>query len=103
LVKIFWTEESISWLKEIHDYIAEDSPVNAKKVVESIVDRAESLKDFPSIGQRLMDWPDYDIRMILYGHYRIVYQIKSELQIDVLGIYHSALDLSRHLKILEQE
>ena len=103
MVEIFWTEESKSWLKEIHDYISADSPINAKRVVESIVDRAESLKTFPSIGQRLLDWPDYEIRMILYGHYRIVYLIKSELQIDILGVYHSALDLIRHLKIKEKK
>lgn len=99
MVEIFWTSESKVWLKEIHDYIAADSKANAKKVVENIIERADSLKDFPSIGQRLLDWPDYEIRMILYGHYRIVYLRKSEKQIDILGVYHSALDLVRHLKI----
>lgn len=102
MVEIFWTEESKLWLKEIHDYISVDSQTNAKEVVKSIIDRTESLKTFPSIGQRLIDWPDYNIRMILFGHYRIVYLIKSELQIDVLGVYHSALDLVRHLKIKEK-
>lgn len=99
MVDIYWTDESKSWLKEIYDYIAIDNQTNAKKVVESIIDRAESLKEFPSIGQRLLDWPDHEIRMILYGHYRIVYLVKTEKRIDILGVYHGALDLTRHLKI----
>ena len=99
MVEIFWTETSKKWLKEIHEYIANDSPANATKVVNNIIDRSETLKNFPSIGQRLLDWPDYEIRMILYGHYRIVYRIVSETRIDILGVYHSALDIKRHLKL----
>jgi len=99
VVKVLWTSESKKWLGEIYDYIASDSPLNAKKVINNIIDRADVLRDFPSIGQRLLDWPDYGIRMILYGHYRIVYRIISEQRIDILGVYHNSLDLKRHLKI----
>ena len=99
MVKIFWTSESKKWLGEIYDYIVSDSPGNAKKVIYNIIERADVLQGFPPIGQRLLDWPDYEIRMILYGHYRIVYRIISEIRIDILGVYHNALDLKRHLKI----
>ncbi|MEA1911148.1 MAG: type II toxin-antitoxin system RelE/ParE family toxin [Spirochaetota bacterium] len=99
MVKVLWTSESRKWLGEIFDYIAYDSPGNAKEVIYNIIERADVLRDFPSIGQRLLDWPDYEIRMILYGHYRIVYRIISEQRIDILGVYHNALDLKRHLKI----
>ena len=98
-MKVLWTGESKKWLGEIYDYIASDSPTNAKMVIHDIIDRADVLRDFPSIGQRLLDWPDYEIRMILYGHYRIVYRIVSELRIEILVVYHSALNLKRHLKI----
>lgn len=99
MVEIFWTRESRKWLKEIYDYISSDSAKNAKMVIRNIIERAKTLQNFPSIGQRLLDWPDYEIRMILYGHYRIVYFVKSESRIDILGVYHNALDLKRHLKI----
>ena len=98
MVKILWTSESKKWLGEIYDYIASDSHVNAKEVINNIIGRTDVLQDFPSIGQRLLDWPDYEIRMILYGHYRIVYRIISEIRIDILGVYNTALDLKRHLK-----
>ena len=69
-----------------------------KKVILNIVERADTLRKFPSIGQRLLEWPDYNIRMILYGHYRIVYFVRTETRIDILGVYHNALNLKQHLK-----
>jgi len=99
VVEIFWTAESKKWLKEIHDYIAVDSPNNAKKVVNGIVARTDIIKDFPLCGQKLIEWTGNDIRMLLYGSYRIVYLIKSETKVDILGVYHRALDLKHYLKI----
>jgi plasmid stabilization system protein ParE len=56
MAKISWTGEAESWLKSIHDYIAQDNSDAAAKVVLSIHQRVEVLKEFPLIGQRLMDW-----------------------------------------------
>ena len=36
MAEIRWTEEAANWLKEIHDYIAQDSPSAAAKVVSGI-------------------------------------------------------------------
>ena len=99
MVEIFWTDESKKWLKEIHDYIALDSEKTAKRVIDEIVERTEILKLYPEIGQRLERWENENIRMILYGHYRIVYRLLSKTRIDILGVYHGALDLNRHFKL----
>lgn len=37
-----------------------------------------------------------DIRVLLYGHYRIAYIITSDY-IDILGVFHGALDIDRYL------
>jgi plasmid stabilization system protein ParE len=99
LVEIFWTDEAKKWLREIHDYIKLDNELAAKRVVNSIYQKVENLKKYPEIGQKLSQWINKDIRMILYGHYRIVYLIKNNERIDIVGIYHGALDLKKHLKI----
>lgn len=99
MVEIFWTDESKKWLKEIHDYIKLDNEFAAKRVVNSIYQKVENLKKYPEIGQKLSQWTNKDIRMILYGHYRIVYFIKNKERIDIIGIYHGALDLKKHMKI----
>ena len=102
MVEIFWTAESKKWLKKIYDYISLDSPNNARKVIDDIVERTDVIKDFPLCGQKLIEWTENDVRMLLYGSYRIVYLIKSETKVDILGVYHRALDLKQHLKIKRQ-
>ena len=97
MAKINWTEEAENWLKNIHDYIAQDNKDAAIRVVRSIYQRVEVLKDFPLIGQRLLDWPDRHIRVLLYGHYRIAYLTKDDGTIDILGVFHGALDLDKYL------
>ena len=40
-----------------------------------------------------------DIRILLYGHYRIAYLLKEGGDIDILGVFfHGSLDIQRFLK-----
>ena len=39
---------------------------------------------------------DRDVRILLYGHYRVAYLIKSNQDIDILGVFHGALDIERY-------
>ena len=96
-LKLNWTPEAEAWLKEIHEYISEDNPDLAIQVVESIYRRVEVLNKFPRIGHPYPHRPDIEIRILLFGHYRIAYRIKSETEIDILGVFHGALDIERHL------
>jgi len=97
MAKINWTEEAEDWLKRIYDYIAQDNRDAAMRLVRSMYKRVEVLKDFPLIGQRLLDWPNRHIRVLLYGHYRIAYLIKDDEAIDILGVFHGALNLEKYL------
>jgi plasmid stabilization system protein ParE len=36
------------------------------------------------------------VRILLYGHYRIAYLIRDDGNIDVLGVFHGSLDISRY-------
>ena len=97
MAEINWTEEAERWLKDIHDYIAQDSPESAIRVVEGIYERAQLLHRFPEIGYRYDRVPDKHIRILLYGHYKIAYLIKMDGNIDILGVFHGALDIDRYL------
>lgn len=97
MAKIIWTDEAGRWLKDIHDYIATDNPTTAFTVVESIYERAQILSKFPEIGHKYRSEPEGDIRILLYGHYRIAYLIRGEDRIDILGVFHGALDIDRYL------
>ena len=39
---------------------------------------------------------DRHVRVLLYGHYRIAYLVKDGGGIDVLGVFHGALDISKY-------
>mgnify|MGYP001597648768 FL=1 len=52
----------------------------------------------PAFGTRLRTVPEGEIRMLLYGHYRIAYLLRSDADvIDILGVFHGALDIDRYL------
>jgi toxin ParE1/3/4 len=97
MATIVWTEEAERWLKDIYDYIARDNPTAALEVIEAIYERAQVLVTFPEIGHKYRTEPEGDIRILLYGHYRIAYLIRGRNRIDILGVFHGALDLERYL------
>ena len=97
MAEIRWTEEAANWLKEIYDYIAQDSPSAAAKVISSICENVQLLKSFPELGHKYRSEPEADIRILLYGHYRIAYMIKEKESIEIIGVFHGAMDIERYL------
>jgi len=94
---IVWTKEAARWLEAIHDYIAASSPASAKKVVTGIYEKVQLLRRQPRLGQRFESVTNREVREILYGHYRIAYLIRSEDRIEILGVFHSAMEIERYL------
>lgn len=97
MAEITWTAEAERWLRDIYDYIAEDSPDAAIRVVEGIYEKARLLLEFPQLGYRYLGKPDQNIRILLHGHYRIAYLIKPGGDIDILGVFHGGLAVERYL------
>jgi plasmid stabilization system protein ParE len=97
VVEINWTREAQVWLKDIHSYIATDNPDAAQRTIAGIVARAQLLKVHPRLGHRYEAERSREIRILLYGHYRIAYLIKSENTIDILGVFHGSLTIERYL------
>lgn len=92
-----WTYEAEVWLKEIYHYIARDNPQAAAEVINGIYDKTQLLIDNPELGYRYQHESGKHIRILLYGHYRITYLIKDTGHIDILGVFHGALDIDRYL------
>jgi plasmid stabilization system protein ParE len=97
MAKIRWTDEAVNWLQDIHDYIAKDNPKIANKVVNDIFDKVQILTMMPEVGYKYQNQDN--IRILLYGHYRIAYFIKESKDVDILGVFHGSLDIERYLKI----
>ncbi len=50
-MKVDWTPLAISHLRSTYDYIARDNPAAAGKTIQHILDAAERLVDYPSMGR----------------------------------------------------
>lgn len=95
---IEWTSEAEKWLRDIHDYIAQDDPAAAHRIVTAIFKKAQLLSDFPEMGYKYRALPEGDIRILLYGHYRIAYLIKGNEEVEILGVFHGALEIERYFR-----
>ena len=95
MAEITWTAEAERWLEDIFEYIAADNPQAAAQTVSGIYERAQVLANFPEIGHRY--WASSrHARTLLYCHYRITYLIKADGNIDILGVFHGSLDISKY-------
>lgn len=98
MAELRWTAEALDWLQDIHRYIAEDNPTAAAKVIDGIVAKVELLTEFPDIGTRLRLVREGEVRMVLYGHYRIAYLHRRDAEVvEILGVFHGAMDIDRYL------
>src|SRR5690349_20738932 len=97
MAEIRGTEEAQRWLRNIHNYIAEDNPTAAARVVSGIYEKAQLLQSFPEIGYRYRTEPEGEIRILLYGHYRIACLLRTNSTIDILGVFHGALEIDNYL------
>ena len=98
MAEIAWTHEAARCLEDIDAYIAANSPAAAHKVVSGIYEKIQLLRAQPRLGQRYEPISDREVRETLYGHYRIAYLLVNEERIEVLGIFHGAMDIERYLQ-----
>ncbi|HEX9828491.1 MAG TPA: type II toxin-antitoxin system RelE/ParE family toxin [Flavobacteriaceae bacterium] len=95
MVRINWTLQSVSDLKDIAEYISKDSKKYAKLWVIRISNRTKILKSQIHSGKIVPEINQQSIRELIEGNYRIIYKIVNDNRIDILTIHHSARDLTR--------
>ncbi|WP_426992216.1 type II toxin-antitoxin system RelE/ParE family toxin [Methylomonas sp. CM2] len=87
-----WTDHALGQLRHIHDYIAQDSPIYAKRVAEALVAKTLDLDQLPRIGRMVPELSDEAVRELSLYSYRILYEIKPS-HIEVLAVVHKRRDL----------
>lgn len=60
-----------------------------------MIEHAELLLTFPEVGYPY--GARANVRVLLFGHYRIAYLIKPNHDIDILGVFHGAMEIERYL------
>ena len=95
MAEITWTSEALRWLEDIFEYIAADNRAAASGTVEGIYERAQVLAQYPEMGHRYLH-SSRNVRIILYGHFRIAYLVKDDRNVDILGVFHGSLDITKY-------
>jgi len=91
MVKIIWTQRSLTDLKSIAEYISKDSVKYASHTIEKILNITTYLEKNPRLGRMVPEvGRDDKIREIIFGNYRIIYKITSPLIIYILTVHHSS-------------
>ena len=91
-MKVFWTETAVNHLSSIYNYISQNSPQYAQRLVERLTRRSEQIANFPLSGRLVPEFETEHIREVIEGSYRIIYYIKPE-QIDVIAVLHAARNI----------
>lgn len=93
---ILWTWSARNDLRAIHDYIARDSGVYARRMINRIGRSVQRLRRFPESGWRVPEWERDDLREILVGNYRVIYQPAADV-VRILAVVHAARQLPNDL------
>ncbi len=92
MVGLKWTSEAEISLREIYKHIAQNRPATALRTIESILNKAESLCEAPSLGQPYPYHQQHSVRLLTYGQFQIAF-LHQEGAIIILGVFHGLIFL----------
>jgi toxin ParE1/3/4 len=93
-MRIEWTDPALDALEEIRDYIAKDSPDDARRFIERIFDATEALTDHPLMGRPVPEANRQDVRELVYQGYRVIYRTRPQ-HVEVIAVVHGSRDLAK--------
>ena len=96
MVKVKWNEEALSDIDEIAEFIAVDSITYAMIQTEKFFESVNVLSKNPFLGKIVPELNENNVRQLVEGNYRIVYEIKNKTTIEVLCVLHGMRLLERH-------
>ena len=73
--RIIWSPTALRRAEQISDHIAQDSIREAVKWLNRLFDAVKRLESFPDSGRMVPELDSEKIREILFGDYRIIYQM----------------------------
>ena len=89
MTRIIWTSQAVEDVEAIRDYVARDSHHYAALLAARLVSSVESLAAFPDSGRIVPEIGEPELRELIVGSYRIVYQVQRDL-VTVLTVFHAA-------------
>jgi len=95
-MKILWTKSAKFHLTKLHEYISRDSKYYANVFALRIKKAVLRLEKFPESGRIIPEIGNENIREIVYGSYRIMYEIRGET-VYITQIIHGSMDFNKEI------
>lgn len=93
MAEVRWLPQAQRELRDLHDFLARESPEYAALVADRIVAATERLALFPRSGRNVPEIGVEDVREVFYRAYRIVYVVVGDDRVDVLTVLPSSRPL----------
>lgn len=80
--QVIWSDEALTDLEAIYDFLAEKSQPSAQQIVENILSRSRQLEFFPESGTRdeTLRTTGIEYRYLVEGNYKIIYSYDKKMQ-----------------------
>lgn len=92
---VSWTTHATNQLNLIHQHIAQESPLYARRVCEELVKKTVGLDELPRKGRMVPELNEDTVREISLYSYRILYQVRPDSVIEVLALIHKRRNLEQ--------
>ena len=86
-MEVIFTDRFLTRVEKCTDYIALDDIPTAIEWAEGVFTHCEQLSSQPESGRMVPEFNRKEIKELIHGNYRLVYEIKSN-RIDMLTIWH---------------
>jgi len=96
MVEVIWSELAFEDLYSIIEFISKDSVRRASAQAKKIIESIEILTHAAYTGKIVLEFEDPEIREIVCGNYRIIYQVLSKKSVLILTIHHGRRSLGNN-------
>jgi len=93
-MSLHWSDAALADIGAHHDYIARDSPEQARKVVQAILDASDGLLTFPQLG-KASEVAGLRERVLARLPYTIVYRVVADRHEDSKDRMEPSIEIVR--------
>lgn len=87
-MNLVWSRRASRDLEQVGAYVALDAPERARSFVQTLIERGKQAQRLPGAGRIVPEFQDENIRELIEGSYRIVYEIRpAKKEIVVLTVF----------------
>jgi toxin ParE1/3/4 len=95
--RVVWARQAQDALSEALDFIADESPDGARRVLHAALDLVASLETLSERGRVVPEYGDPSIREIFVYSYRLMYRIETET-VTVVAFLHGVRDFGQWIR-----